>query len=188
MKKNKAFLFAETVNDSLGNIERLFSVIVMLALVITTMIFISCRYVIHISVPWSDEIARFVLVALGWIGASYCTYHNDHLRINAVSGLVKRFSKHSELILTLVELTTQLIIGLFMLFFLRNFLTYLTKLVIPMHDVSPALQVPNWIPMVSIVIASVLMVIHSFLKVFIMIGQIIHKEYKSNPASEVEEM
>ena len=153
MKKNSAFNAVIKVNDFVGNIERIFSVVVMILLVIACMIFISCRYVIHISVPWSDELARFVLIALGWIGASYCTYHNDHLRINAVSSLVKKYSKHADVILTVLEMVTQLLVGTFMIFFLQNFVRYLRNTVIPMNVLTTALQIPNWYPMIVIALA-----------------------------------
>ena len=174
MKKKSAINAIIKVNDWIGNIERLFCVAVMLLLIIACMIFISCRYVIHVSVPWSDELARYVLVALGWIGASYCTYHNDHLRINALSSLVRKRFKNAETILTVLEMVTQFLVGLFMIFFLWNFIRYLTKTVMPMNVLTTALKIKNWYPMLVIVFGAALMVIHSFLKTIIHLGELLH--------------
>ncbi len=174
MKKNSAFAAIIKINDLIGNIERFFCVAVMILLVVACMIFISCRYVIHVSVPWSDELARYVLVALGWIGASYCSYHDDHLRITAVSGLVKKRCRNSDAVLTVLELATQLMIGGFMIFFLSNFITYLTKSVMPLNVMTTALKIPNWYPMLVIPLGSGLMIVHSFLKAAVCLGKLLH--------------
>lgn len=187
MKKKSAFDLIIKVNDLIGNIERLFCVAVMILLVIACMIFISCRYVIHVSVPWSDELARYVLVALGWIGASYCSYHDDHLRISAMSSLVKKHSRHSRAILIGLEAVTQLLVGIFMIFFLWNFMRYLTDAVMPMNVITPSLRIPNWYPMLVIVPASSLMVIHSFLKVFINLGKLLRLVPADEAAAETKE-
>lgn len=187
MKKNSVLTAVIRVNGWIGNIERIFCVVVMILLVIACMIFISCRYVIHISVPWSDELARYVLVALGWIGASYCTYHNDHLRINALSSLVRRYAKNADTILTVLEMVTQLLVGLFMVFFLWNFTRYLTKTVMPMNVLTTALKIKNWYPMVPIVFGATLMVIHSFLKTIIHLGRLLHMVPVEEAAPEAEE-
>lgn len=174
MKRGSIFSAAAKVNDFIGNIERLFCVAVMILLVIACMIFITCRYAIHISVPWSDELARYVLVALGWIGASYCTYHNDHLRINALSSLLKNKFSHADTILMVLDMVTQVLIGCFTLFFFINFTNYLRNAVIPLNVLTTALKIPNWYPMLVIPLASVLMIIHSFLKAFIHLGTLLH--------------
>lgn len=187
MKKNSVFNAMIKVNDVIGNIERLFCVAVMILLVVACMIFISCRYVIHISVPWSDELARYVLVALGWIGASYCSYHDDHLRINAVSSLVKKYAGNPTLILTALEMVTQLLIGVYMAFFLSNFIGYLKNAVMPLNVLTTALKIPNWYPMLVIVLGSALIVIHSFLKSFVYLGKLLGAVPMEDASTEAEE-
>ena len=189
MKKNPFFNAVAKVNDFLGGIERIFSVVVLLALIVACMIFIICRFILHISTPWADESSRFVLIALGWIGASYCAYHDDHLRINALSGIVKKNFKNSARILMVVETVTQFLIGCFMIFFLTNFMRYLTGTVIPLGVLSSALQIPNYYPMFSVVIGATLMTIHSFLKTIICIGKLANAlPFDEEPASDLLEV
>ena len=159
-------------NDAIGKVEKMFSVTLMIALVIACMIFIICRYILQISVPWADESARYVLIAMGWIGASYCTYHDDHLRIQALSSLVKKKMKNADRFLIGVEAFTQACMCGFMVFFVINFWNYLNNAVKALNPVSSALHIPLWWPMYPIVIAAILMIIHSFIKVFIQIGKL----------------
>ena len=175
MKKKSFFDVIIKINDAVGRVERYFSVAVLLLLIVACMIFILCRFVIHVSTPWSDELACFVLVALGWIGASYCCYHDDHLRINALSSLIKKYSKNSQKILTAVETITQVIICGFMIFFLMNFVRYLNESVIPLHILTVSLKIPSHYPMMSVVLGSALMVFHSCLKALINLGILIGK-------------
>ena len=172
MKKRSFFDGIVKINDVVGQIERFFSVVVLLLLIVACMIFITCRYFIHVSTPWSDELACFVLVALGWIGASYCCYHDDHLRINALSSLVKKYCKSSQKILAVVEMITQIIICVFMAFFLYNFTRYLTQSVIPLHVLTVSLKIPSHYPMMSVAVGSALMIFHAFMKTLIILGQL----------------
>lgn len=191
MENKSVFHKLEKVNNFVGEIERIFCVVVLIALIISCMIFITCRYVIHISVPWSDEISRFVLVALGWIGAAYCNFHHDHLTINAMSSVVLKKAKNPEKILTILQLIIQVMIGCFMIFFLRNFLNYLTKTLIPMNVVTPSLRVKNWIPTLVIPLAAVLIIFHSFMNALINLGMVLGKlpmkEYKTEEDAAIEE-
>lgn len=159
-------------NDAIGKVEKMFAIILMIALVIACMIFIICRYVIQISVPWSDESARYVLIAMGWIGASYCTYHDDHLRIQLLSSIVKKRFKNGERFLAGVEAFTQACMCAFMIFFVSNFWNYLNNSVKALNPLSSALHIPLWWPMYPIVLAAVLMIFHSFCKTFIQIGKV----------------
>lgn len=171
--KKSFFNTIEKINNAIGNIERLFSVIVLLLLVVFCMIFIICRFILRISTPWADEASRFVLIALAWVGASYCAYHDDHLRINALSSILKK-SKHSVQILTVTEFITQTLVGVFLIFFVWNFIRYLTTLVIPLGVLTSALRIPNYYPMIPVVVGGVLMTIHSFLKALICLGRLLH--------------
>ena len=185
MKKNSFFNVIIKANDAVGRIERYFSVAVLLLLIAACMVFIVCRFVIHVSTPWSDELACFVLVALGWIGASYCCYHDDHLRINALSSVIKKFCKNSQQILTAVEMVTQLLVCAFMAFFLVNFVRYLNESVIPLNILTVSLKIPSHYPMLSIVLGSALMVFHSLMKTLLNLGELLGKvPYPEAPVEE----
>ncbi len=171
-------------NDAVGFLEKMFAIVLMIALVIACMCFIICRYVIHISVPWADESARYVLIAMGWIGASYCTYHDDHLRIQALSSLLRSKVKRAPQILAGVEAFTQACMCGFMVFFIQNFWNYLNNSVKALNPTSSALHIPLWWPMYPIVVAAALMIIHSFIKVFIQIGKVTGVVELSTPKNE----
>ena len=59
-----------------------------------------------------------------------------------------------------------------MVFFLINFWNYLNNAVKALNPMSSALHIPLWWPMYPIVVAAVMMILHSFLKVFIQIGKL----------------
>lgn len=162
----------DKANNALGTIEKVFSIVLMLALVLACLTFIVCRFILHITVPWADESARYVLIAMGWIGASYCTFHDDHLRIQALSSLVKKKASNADKFLGIVEVFTQACMCAFMVFFVINFWNYLNGSVKALNPMTSALHIPLWWPMYPVVVAALLMVLHSFLKVFIGIGKV----------------
>jgi len=82
--------------------------VVIVALVVLQVV---ARYVLRISLPWPEELARFLLIWLTFTGAVVGTWHHAHFRVDV---LAERLPAPARRGLTLVlQLLTVGVLGLF---------------------------------------------------------------------------
>lgn len=110
------------------------------------------RYLFQSAPSWTEELARYIHIFQVWIGASYAVKLRQHIRVEAfISRLKGTPRKILETISTLIW------------FLLALFLAVMgTKLVmtsIELGQVSPAMQLPIWIPFLAIPLGAAGMVI-----------------------------
>ena len=101
------------------------------------------RYILGSTPSWTEELARYIHIFQVWIGASYAVKFRQHIRIGAFIELFKGLPRK---ILETVSIVIWFIIALFLAI-------YGTQLVLAsLHNgqVSPALQIPMWIPFIAI--------------------------------------
>ena len=48
------------------------------------------RYVLNDPIPWSEELARYLMIWIGLVGASVTLRHGEHIRITAISMLLPK--------------------------------------------------------------------------------------------------
>lgn len=75
----------------LANALRWLLVIEMVALVICVSTQVFSRYVLGASVPWTEELARYVLVYLTFTGTALAAHENSHIRVDFVVEALPRF-------------------------------------------------------------------------------------------------
>lgn len=54
------------------------------AVVIVVLIGVVARYILHISLPWAEELARFLLVWLTFMGAAAATFKRTNIRVDTI--------------------------------------------------------------------------------------------------------
>lgn len=124
-------------------IEEIFLVLTMIVMVLLIFAQVIGRYVFSAAPSWTEELARYIHIWQVWIGASYAIRLRAHIKIEAFT---KLFSKSVQkvfetlailvwfaLALSLAILGTQLVISS-----LRN------------GQLTPAMQIPMWIPFLAI--------------------------------------
>ena len=86
------------------------SVFVMLgAMVVIVSAGVFWRYVLNAALSWSDELVRYVLVWISFLGASMATYRGAHI---GIAMLTERFSERVQRVITLfVNLLILLFLG-----------------------------------------------------------------------------
>ena len=120
-------------------------------IVLTTVVFsqVVSRYFLHVSLSWSEELARFLLMWLAMLSAAYAFRTKSHFALRIV---VERFPDHMRRGTSIAVL---LVVTLF-------FLLILYQSIIYVHGVSghkaPAMQIPMEIPYSSIIVGSALIV------------------------------
>jgi TRAP-type C4-dicarboxylate transport system permease small subunit len=55
------------------------------AIVLAVLLQVVARYVLRISLPWPEELARFLLIWLTFTGAVVGTWHHAHFRVDVVT-------------------------------------------------------------------------------------------------------
>ncbi|MBA2300969.1 MAG: TRAP transporter small permease [Chloroflexi bacterium] len=78
------------------------------AVVVVILIGVVARYIVHISLPWSEELARLLLVWLTFLGAAAATAQRSHIRVDTIyarfSGRRRRAIEATSIMLSLLTL------------------------------------------------------------------------------------
>lgn len=136
-----------TLNEKLEEYILVVSLIVLVTLVVMQVFF---RFVINFSIGWSEELARYLLIWIAWIAASYAVQKNAHIRVEMLKDLFKNKTKQ------IIELIVLLISFGFAVFLAVEG----TKFVLTIRttqQVSPSLGVDMWIVYLAVPIGGTLM-------------------------------
>ncbi|WP_428912101.1 TRAP transporter small permease [Niallia sp. Krafla_26] len=121
-------------------------------LLIVTLVFLQVisRYVISYSFGWSEELSRYILIWIAWIGAAYTVRTQKHIRVELVKNIVNETGKK------VIELITLLIWFLFALFLVLNGTELISNL-FATGQTSPSNEIPMWIVYLAVPIGGSLM-------------------------------
>jgi C4-dicarboxylate transporter, DctQ subunit len=101
------------------------------------------RYVFSSAPSWTEEMARYIHIFQVWIGASYAVKKRQHIRIEAFIDLFRGTSRK------ILE-TFALIIWFGLAVFLAFFGTQLVLASFQNGQITPAMQIPMWLPFLAI--------------------------------------
>ncbi|MFC3041794.1 TRAP transporter small permease [Virgibacillus xinjiangensis] len=132
--------------------EEIFLVFTLVAMVALIFGQVVGRYIFQSAPSWTEEIARYLHILQVWIGASYAVKLQEHIRVDA---FVTRLSGKPRKVLESINV----IIWFSLVLFLAVFGTQLVLQTIQFGQVSPAMQIPMWIPMVAVPLGSIGMTI-----------------------------
>lgn len=129
-----------------------------MALLVAVQVF--CRYVLNSSLFWSEELARYMLVWLSFLGATVAYYRNLHPGVDTITS---RLSKTKQRLSRLLVHCVSMSIGIVMLVSGTQFAWFVRM------QISPALSIPKWIILVIIPLCGLLLFLYAvlfFLKTF----------------------
>jgi C4-dicarboxylate transporter, DctQ subunit len=101
------------------------------------------RYVFSSAPSWTEELARYIHIFQVWAGASYAVKKRQHIRIESFIELFKGTARK-------VLETAALIIWFLLALFLAVFGTQLVLASLQNGQVTPAMQMPMWLPFLAI--------------------------------------
>ena len=111
-----------------------------------------CRYALNHSLFWSEEAARYLLVWLTFFGASSAYYRGAHPGVDA---LVSRLGETAKrMIAPLVHVAGLVLFGIMLVYGIE--FAHFVRL-----QISPALGLPKWIPMIAVPISSLVFILHT---------------------------
>lgn len=142
-------MMRKKIDKVLGN----FLVILMMAMTLVVLWGVFTRYAMGHQASWSEELARFLLIWIGILGAAYASGQRFHLAIDL---LKPKLNAANQKKLT-IAINIFVIVFVFCVMVIGGFrLIYITQV---LGQLSPALRAPMWV-IYSVVPISGLLVVY----------------------------
>lgn len=138
------------VNKLLDNMEEYFAVISLLVASILVFVQVVLRYAFNISLVWSEEIARYLVIWLILIGSSIAVRERAHATVDAVVAFLPPLPKK------IFSILANLIAIAFCFILIRSGTATVAN-VIEFGNVTPAIGLPMAIPYLSLPVGGALM-------------------------------
>lgn len=139
----------------LNKIEEIFISIVLLSATILLFINVITRYCFGFSFKWAEEITRYMIIWVTFIGSSVCVRKQKHVGIDA---LLMKCPMNISWILKLIIL----VIGILFSCVLTIYGWKLTGSVVASGQLSPAMMLPMYLVYIAIPVGGGLMIIRYF--------------------------
>lgn len=147
-------------NEKLIVLENVLIAILSMIILISIFSQVVCRYLLYISTPWAEEIARYMFVCLAYIGSGIGIYHSQFVSVDLVAKILEMKSKNPERSIRILEKISISFIILFLVLFGYFYLEYLQNIV-QLKPLAVVTKIPMFYPMSSIIIGVFFMLIHS---------------------------
>lgn len=86
----------------------------MLVLTFSIIFQVVCRYVLKVSSPWCEELARYLFIAMTYIGSGRAFINNGHIGIDLMDTIVDKKSKDPEKFMKIFNRFSEIITLVFM--------------------------------------------------------------------------
>ena len=143
----------------LGKIEDVFCAVSLLLTTIILFVNVVLRYVFSASTSWAEELIRYLMIWITFIGGAVCVRHAAHIRMDFLLTMLPR--SVSRMVTRLVYLIAAGFCAALIVYSWR-----LVEFTIEMEQTSPAMEVPMWIPYMAMPLGSALMVLHFVIAAF----------------------
>jgi TRAP-type C4-dicarboxylate transport system permease small subunit len=135
-------------------VQRKICAVLLLAMIVVTTIQIVARVILHVSSAWTEELSRFLMIWITFIGGTGMLIKGEHLAVDFLSSM---YTPSARKIARIVNNLIYTFFSGFMLIFGYKLFTN----PITMRSLTPALQVPRkWI-YVILPVCMVFMVLYS---------------------------
>lgn len=147
-----------STNKVLIKSEELLIVVGTIICILATMSQIVFRYLLNISVPWTEEVARFAFVWICWLACAHAMTDNSHIDITLIDTFIKKM-KNSEKIFRVLRVIT-LVVSVTFLFVFLNIYWQFYDSILHGKQYSVVLKLHYSVPMGSLVVGCALMIFH----------------------------
>lgn len=120
-----------------------------MALIVALQVF--CRYILNHSLFWSEELARYLLVWLTFLGATAAYYHRIHPGIDI---LTQRLNQKMQKLCRILVHLISLVLFFVMIYHGAQFAYFVRA------QISPALALPKWIIFIIIPVSGTIFLVH----------------------------
>ncbi|MDK2822016.1 MAG: C4-dicarboxylate transporter, DctQ subunit [Clostridia bacterium] len=136
----------------------------MLVAIIVGFMQVSSRFIFKSSLPWSEELLRFIFQWVTFLAASVAVREKAHV---SVTFLIDKLPRNANKLITLLGIL--LSIGFCLA--ITYFGIQLVKVQIETEQISTAMQLPMWIPYSGVVVGSFMMAFRFFRSLLTVLGK-----------------
>lgn len=147
------------INETLIKCEEAFLALATFVLLIAMVIQVVCRYVLMIATPWAEELSRYIYIWIAYIGGAYATFYWDHIEIDLMHTLTKKFSKNPERFLMILNKVAIALSMGFIAIFINIYGNFLFR-IWSLGQYSAAMGINMVIPMAAAWAGGILMLVH----------------------------
>jgi len=146
-----------TFKKILENIEGYLCVVMLIVMSIVVFIQVICRFILKSSLPWSEELCRYLLVWVSFMGGAYGVKTGAHLGVEAVTLIMpKKMRKVVEILM--------LIVGIVLCCVILKYGIDIVKTQFKRIQYSPAMHVPMGYAYLAIPVGMVFFILRYVLK------------------------
>ena len=154
------------IEEKLASIEVIATLMVFLPMLLLMVVQVIFRYILHVALPWSEELIRYMFVAASFLGAALVARERSHISIDVFDSLLDLVKDHKTrervdyAVWLFADVVTMGILAVFGWLTYKYFNTMRTT-----EQISPAMEMPvAWV--VGIMLVGVcLMLFHYAVKV-----------------------
>jgi TRAP-type C4-dicarboxylate transport system permease small subunit len=131
---------------------RAICLVLLAALIVTPLLQIVMRGIFNVPMSGAEELARYFLICMSFIGASYVTREGGQIRMEEFQVLIPPMPRW--FLQMVIELSAVI---LFAVFFVASVVTILNNL----RNQTPTLEMPFWLFMAPLAVGSLLLIVES---------------------------
>lgn len=166
------------VADAFCVVERYASITLFFSMLLLMFVQVFFRYVIHVSLAWSEELLRYLFIAVSFVGATVATRQRKHVEINFIGTLVTIVVKTADgrrRFLLITDVIAQTLCTGFCIYLAHMMYRYASDLA-RHSQLSVAMEMPMWWLGMVIVVSLALYAFHFFLNLLTTILNLVHFE------------
>ena len=156
---------ARALELGLVKAEDAFLLFALCALTGSVLVQIIGRYVLKVPTPWCEELARYLFIALSYIGSGRAFINNGHINIDLMDTLIEKHSKDPEKAQALFNRFSALLTEIFIIAFTGIYISYLQTMAKRPQE-SASMHINMLIPMSFVLVGLILMTIHNGCRLF----------------------
>lgn len=137
-----------SIMDKINFVLKWFLIILLAVAFIALVLQVFSRFILQVPITWTEELSRYAMIWIAFIGAGIAVRHQQLIRIEAVTNYLSRR----------MNVTVNSVASIVILVFcVTVFYFGLDLLTVVHHQTSPALHVPMSVPYSSILVGCLVM-------------------------------
>lgn len=129
---------------------------------------VTCRFILKLSVPWTDELSRYLWISIAYFGAGAAISENTHVEISLIASLIARAkTEHTQRILAkIVDIARYVILLGLSVYLFRLTWIYMFK-AMKVNMLSAAMHMPSWVLVAVLAFGLASMIVHALIRLMI---------------------
>ncbi len=140
--------------------EECYSIFGMLSMVFLIVYQVICRYVLFVSTPWVEELARYLFATTCFIAGGYVVHNREHIQIDLIDDLIEKYVPNSRQMHYVMFVLSQSIVLVFSVVMACSYWDWVQTVY---HRNQPTTNLPfkMWVPLAFLLAGLILTAVHS---------------------------